>query len=274
MHPDSRTRKEVWARINKATGHTVVVDGDAFYYKEGFGAFRLAAMQRVESKAELRRLVRGERRAAGGIGSGNFDHAGRPGEVGGSAPDSDGPAVTYADESVRLISGGTAISLKKWQQELDALPKEFRQLTGDDDGIDVKITPFFRNPNGTLRSKNSRGLYTPMTDDRSASIQIKPDAPPYVLAHELGHAFQTEQVESIADAWAEDMVAFPKLPFTVQHFVKHYSLSQREAFAQSTAFHLAAKIPNRAEFVRAFPKSIAATHKILAKHGIKSRQDP
>lgn len=445
MHPESRIRKEVWARINKATGHTVVVDGDAFYYKKGFGAFRLGAMQRVESKAELRRLIRGSMRAAGGPGSGNFGHAGRPGEVGGSssdfapghlatddspkglpagaeteegaefivqselarlrgngdlllyhevpgdvsesikqqgihgeigvfasintpsnyvssdtktvvaftvpssvhfAPDmayhwsdklgphqmmlkssrsdlrgayvgldatqipprwirdvqvvkrrslggpgsgnfghagrpgevggsadGDGPAVTFTgNESVRLV-GHPPATIRKWRAELDALPAKFKDEAGGDNSIDVRVTPEFRNPDGSLRAKASRGLYTPATDDREASIQLKPDAPPYVLAHELGHAFQSETVESIATAFSEDRAAFDKLPYTTQFFVKHYSLSEREAFAQSVAFHLASRIPNRAEFVRAFPKSIAATHKVLAKYGIRSRQD-
>jgi hypothetical protein len=60
--------------------------GHKIYYREGAGSFRLDAMQQV-SPRELRRLISGSKKSAkGGAGSGNHGHAGRPGEVGGSAP--------------------------------------------------------------------------------------------------------------------------------------------------------------------------------------------
>lgn len=86
MHPESLARKEAWAKDNKATLHTVVVDTKTgkMYHREGVGSFRLANMQQVSAQ-ELKARVGGAKKIAkGGPGSGNFGHEGRPGEVGGS----------------------------------------------------------------------------------------------------------------------------------------------------------------------------------------------
>lgn len=60
-HPESRIRKEQWCRKNKAAGHTVVVDKRGatvtYYHREGFGAFRLAGMERVSLKDLKRKLT-------------------------------------------------------------------------------------------------------------------------------------------------------------------------------------------------------------------------
>lgn len=60
MHKASLARKEEWVDKNDGVGHTIVVDARgetrAYYYKEGFGSFRLGSMQRV-ALAQLRRLV-------------------------------------------------------------------------------------------------------------------------------------------------------------------------------------------------------------------------
>lgn len=51
MHPESRVRKEEYARKNKMQAHTVVIDTRGgkriYYHKEGVGAFRLGSMNRV-----------------------------------------------------------------------------------------------------------------------------------------------------------------------------------------------------------------------------------
>jgi hypothetical protein len=66
MHPDSRRRKEKWIRQNRADGYTVVVDrrrgkeGD-YYYREGFGSFRISAMIPITPTALTRLLTRGGR---------------------------------------------------------------------------------------------------------------------------------------------------------------------------------------------------------------------
>ena len=65
MHPPSLARKEKWAKTNKATLHTIVVDarpgkGGQMYYREGVGSFRLASMTPVKNEAHLKRLVRGK----------------------------------------------------------------------------------------------------------------------------------------------------------------------------------------------------------------------
>lgn len=64
MHPDSRDRKERWARREGKRLHTVVVDarprgGGQVYYRAGVGSFRLASMTPVRDAAHLRRLMRG-----------------------------------------------------------------------------------------------------------------------------------------------------------------------------------------------------------------------
>lgn len=60
MHPSSLARKEAWVRENKASGHTIAVDArgktPAYYYRSGFGSFRLSSMQRVTLN-QLRKLV-------------------------------------------------------------------------------------------------------------------------------------------------------------------------------------------------------------------------
>jgi len=74
MHPDSRRRKEAWARKKGRKLHTVVIDdrdifaggankdqysGHRIYYKKGVGAFRLNTMQKIKSFAELKRVLAG-----------------------------------------------------------------------------------------------------------------------------------------------------------------------------------------------------------------------
>jgi len=57
MHPESRRRKEQFAKNNGMELHTVAIDvrggKRAYYHRDGVGAFRLSAMERV-SAAELR----------------------------------------------------------------------------------------------------------------------------------------------------------------------------------------------------------------------------
>jgi hypothetical protein len=61
MHPESRRRKERWVRKNKAKGHTVAVDTrtktPTYYYKKGFGAFRISNMERVTRDELKQRLA-------------------------------------------------------------------------------------------------------------------------------------------------------------------------------------------------------------------------
>jgi hypothetical protein len=70
VHPESRARKEAWAKADGARLHTVVFDdrnrfgtsghsGHRLYYREGVGAFRLAGMTPVRDAAHLRSLVAG-----------------------------------------------------------------------------------------------------------------------------------------------------------------------------------------------------------------------
>ncbi len=74
MHPESRVRKERWARKNKATTHTVLVDdrdlfspeqfsGHKVYYARGTRAFRLRNMIPVRDEADLKWLMGLDRRA-------------------------------------------------------------------------------------------------------------------------------------------------------------------------------------------------------------------
>jgi len=71
MHPDARKRKERWARKEKASLYTVVVDardkfdggknkeqfsGNRYYIAKGVGSFRLQSMRPVGA-SELRTLL-------------------------------------------------------------------------------------------------------------------------------------------------------------------------------------------------------------------------
>ena len=59
MHPPSLARKLAWAKTNRASVHTVVVDtrSNTVYYREGVGSFRLHTLTRVQSAAHLRKLL-------------------------------------------------------------------------------------------------------------------------------------------------------------------------------------------------------------------------
>lgn len=61
VHPESRRRKERFARKNRMRSHTVAIDVRSgrreYYYREGVGAYRLASMQRV-SVSDLRELLK------------------------------------------------------------------------------------------------------------------------------------------------------------------------------------------------------------------------
>lgn len=61
MHPESLARKEAWAKENKSSLHTVVVDAKSgkMYYRAGCGSFRIGNMQEVNAK-ELKALVSGK----------------------------------------------------------------------------------------------------------------------------------------------------------------------------------------------------------------------
>lgn len=60
MHPSSLARKKEWVAAHKASGHTVAIDlrgkSPRYFYRSGFGSFRLSSMQPVSLK-DLRRLV-------------------------------------------------------------------------------------------------------------------------------------------------------------------------------------------------------------------------
>lgn len=73
MHPESRQRKEAWAKTNKGAVHTVVIDdrdkfaggankhqysGHKIYYKSGVGAYRISQMQPVTNLEQLKGLLR------------------------------------------------------------------------------------------------------------------------------------------------------------------------------------------------------------------------
>jgi hypothetical protein len=62
MHPESKARKEAWAKENKASLHTVVVDtrSGKMYYREGVGSFRIHNMTPVTAK-ELKSLLKGKK---------------------------------------------------------------------------------------------------------------------------------------------------------------------------------------------------------------------
>jgi hypothetical protein len=59
-HPDSRIRKEQEMRKTKVRGFTVAFDERSgkteYYYKQGFGAFRLTGMTKAKSLRDLSRI--------------------------------------------------------------------------------------------------------------------------------------------------------------------------------------------------------------------------
>lgn len=62
MHADSLARKWDWCRKNNAIGHTVVVDKRGpktrYFYKEGFGSFKLNSLQELSAKELSTRIGR------------------------------------------------------------------------------------------------------------------------------------------------------------------------------------------------------------------------
>ena len=72
MHPESRERKEEWAKKNEAINHTVVLDrrdtfngganksqysGHEIYYRRGVGAYRVGGMYQAKNMAEVKSLM-------------------------------------------------------------------------------------------------------------------------------------------------------------------------------------------------------------------------
>lgn len=62
MHPESLERKVKYARKNKLTSHTVIIDArgskPVYYYRKGVGSFRLKNMERLSSAADLRTRIK------------------------------------------------------------------------------------------------------------------------------------------------------------------------------------------------------------------------
>lgn len=67
IHPDSRIRKEEWAKENKATVHVIAVDVRHgrfdVYYGRGAHSFRLGGMTKVRGAGHLLRLIRSKKAA-------------------------------------------------------------------------------------------------------------------------------------------------------------------------------------------------------------------
>ena len=94
--------------------------------------------------ADIREALKlSQRRSAGGSGSGNFGHAGRPGEVGGSAP-SEGDVA-----DVGLI------------QQAVALSQEIKDQTGVVASVDRQLLPVGKTVLGVLREMKASGYAMP-----------------------------------------------------------------------------------------------------------------
>lgn len=116
----------------------------------------------------------------GGIGSGNFDHSGRPGHIGGSASKGgfmikNGPNVISMDIPEHLgelisQSGMTDIDVTIQTKQPSSAAKNYRRGYYNDDGRKIVVFDWATDP--------KTGKQTKLTDDQRA----------YILAHELGHA--------------------------------------------------------------------------------------
>lgn len=120
-------------------------------------------------------ITKKKRRALGGAGSGNFGHAGRPGQVGGSAPDSEMviPDPTRiaivrrrADEIAEQMGVDPSII-----KVVDKDPREF--VVGDQN---FKEAGHY-NPNSGEIEVNARNSFTPQMSGTNG-----------VVAHEISHA--------------------------------------------------------------------------------------
>ena len=77
MHPESLARKNGWAKKNRASTFTVVIDdrddfeggkhadkysGHQIYMQRGFGSFRLGSMVKIRDSMQLRDIIRGKKK--------------------------------------------------------------------------------------------------------------------------------------------------------------------------------------------------------------------
>ncbi len=91
----------------------------------------------------------------GGEGSGNFGHAGRPGEVGGSAPEGEGGSgVGGSGEEGKKVSDSV---LKAARDEVTPLKNRIDKVVGQEGELKVydqeSATIFYKTENGTVLGK-------------------------------------------------------------------------------------------------------------------------
>lgn len=153
--------------------------------------------------------------ADGGEGSGNFGHAGRPGKVGGSAPE--GENVEQPKSSKELLYSNVISNNAKTVigDAIDKLPaKEQAMLLKAFNNADYQDDI----PDG------GRAYYNP----RMNRVHIAKDANPFILAHETIHSFDKDSVDidrdyyhiTSASAYLDDLMPTDKIQEDYKTFAK------------------------------------------------------
>lgn len=201
----------------------------------------------------------------GGPGSGNFDHAGRKGEVGGSAPDGDA-AAAGDDEKSPFVSFGDSVAESDRSAFIASRNKLLAKLSKFDRERASRISMHLTETvSGSYEGGDILG------SREGNSIQVKAGASQEMtLFHEVGHivANQLANKDVIKEAFAKDMAKAK----TGQ--MRYYASDPKEAVAQSFAYHAGATDEHREKFEKAFKNTHAALGIHFSKFQLKSAGGP
>ena len=137
---------------------------------------------------DLEPMVRPSPRTAGGQGSGNFGHAGRPGEVGGSAPSTGVPVkddYTMDDASIKDFDEATRFRIEKLQKNVDAMAAKMNFDASRINVVDIDPRTFKLGD----KQLNEAGHYSSLTGEIEVNARntFEPTQKG-IIAHEISHA--------------------------------------------------------------------------------------
>ena len=238
MHPDSRVRKEAWARSNHATIHTVVIDdrnrfgssgwsGNRLYYARGVGAFRLTAMTPVRDIPHLRELLKERKRRhasemvdtlrrAHGIELREleWDEADHPRNDKGEFVESGAGTASGATDTAPSDIGGSSVAIKRL----------IERLSEPDGGFTVDVF--------SGSDKGAPGQFAvSIAENRARAMPVEQLEPEHISTFVRDNLAMFRQSENYFGGWHD--------PKTHQVFldISHVVNSRAEAVELRTRYH-------------------------------------